>query len=391
MHTIPSTVVLNTDYKIESPEGFCDFLGINKITKPSYLHLKFTDGRELKCSNDHPIMTIDGIIKAKDLDKKTEVLTKDIGCFLISKRHIKKQIDLFDIVNSGNDHLYYTNGIISHNCDFIGSSATLISGTKLRSLAFTDPILSEDKLDIYEQPQKGRLYVCTVDCSEGVGHDYSTINVIDVTEIPYKQVAKFRDNKIPLLFFPTTVYSVAMKYNEAFVLVETNSIGQQVIDILHYDLEYDNIFKLEQHNIKGQMISGGFKRSSTIGVKTTKIVKKIGCANLKTLIENDKLIIKDFDTINELNCFVRVRDSYEADEGEHDDLVMGLVLFGWLSSQTYFKESTKIDIRKMLLEEQNMMIEDDITPFGFTDDGLQDEIFNDGTDTWSSVFYIPNL
>ena len=271
--------------------------------------------------------------------------------------------------------------------EFIGSSATLISGAKLRSLAFFNPISSIDGLDIYEEPKQGRLYICTVDCSEGVGADYSTINVVDVTETPYRQVAKYRNNKLPLLFFPTVIFSVAKRYNEAYVLIETNNVGQQVVDILHYDLEYENVYKIEHHHIKGQSISGGFKRSTSFGVKTTKTVKKVGCANLKTLVESDKLIVNDFDTIAEMNTFVRVRDSYAAEEGNNDDLIMGLVLFAWLTAQSYFKDSTNIDIRRVLLEEQNMLIEEDMAPVGIIDDGRREEVINDGQDIWSEKGY----
>jgi len=266
--------------------------------------------------------------------------------------------------------------------EFIGSSATLISGVKLRSLAFHDPIAMEENFNIYEQPIPGHLYIATVDCSEGVNMDYSTINVLDATQAPYKQVARYRNNKLPLLFFPTVIYSIAKRYNEAFVLVETNNIGQQVVDILHYDLEYENIYKTEQHHIKGQSISSGFKRATSFGIKTTKSVKKIGCANLKTLVENNKLIINDFDTINEMNTFVRIRDSYAAEEGSNDDIVMGLVLFSWLTAQSFFKDSTNIDIRKMMLDEQNMLIDETMTPFGFIENGLQDEVEDDGEDRW---------
>jgi hypothetical protein len=272
--------------------------------------------------------------------------------------------------------------------EFIGSSATLISGSKLRSLAFFNPIVSNDGLDIYEQPVKDKLYICTVDCSEGVEQDYSTINVIDVSQTPYKQVAKYRNNKLPLLFFPTVIYSLAKKYNEAYVLIETNNIGQQVVDILHYDLEYEYVYKLEHHHIKGQSISGGFKRSTSFGIKTTKSVKKIGCANLKTLIENDKLIINDFDTIAEMNTFVRVRDSYAAEEGNNDDLVMGLVLFSWLSAQSYFRDSTNIDIRRVLLQENSTFEEENLTPVGIIDDGRTKEVINDGRDIWSTEDYV---
>jgi len=272
--------------------------------------------------------------------------------------------------------------------EFIGSSATLISGAKLRSLAFRDPPWQEENLDIYELPQAGRLYIATVDCSEGVGLDYHTINIIDVTEIPYRQVAKYRNNKLPLLFFPTVIYSLCKRYNEAYALIETNNVGQQVVDILHYDLEYEYVYKIDHHHIKGQTISGGFKKASNFGIKTTKTVKKIGCANLKTLIESDKLRIQDFDTIAELNTFVRVRDSYAAEEGNNDDIVMGLVLFAWLTAQTYFKDATNIDIRKVLLEENDMLGDEALTPVGFIDDGLKPEVTVDSGDVWSEKGYL---
>lgn len=272
--------------------------------------------------------------------------------------------------------------------EFIGSSATLISGAKLRSLAFKDPPWQEENFDIYELPKQGRMYIATVDCSEGVGLDYHTINVIDVTETPYRQVAKYRNNKLPLLFFPTIIYSICRRYNEAFALIETNNVGQQVVDILHYDLEYENVYKIDHHHIKGQTISGGFKRASNFGIKTTKTVKKIGCANLKTLVESDKLLIQDFDTIAELNTFIRVRDSYAAEEGNNDDIVMGLVLFAWLTAQTYFKDSTNIDIRRVLLEEQNMLgDEEQLTPVGIIDDGRKEEVLIDSGDVWTERGY----
>ena len=269
--------------------------------------------------------------------------------------------------------------------EFIGSSATLVSGAKLRSLAFHNAIRSEEGLDVYKEPEKDKLYICTVDCSEGVGLDYQTINVIDVTEVPYKQVAKYRNNKLPLLFFPTIIYSLAQKYNEAYVLIETNNVGQQVVDILHYDLEYENVYKIDHHHIKGQTISGGFKRSANFGIRTTKTVKKIGCANLKILIESDKLIINDFDTIAELNTFTRQKDSYAADEGNNDDLVTGLVIFAWLTAQSYFKVATNIDIRKVLLEENEMLGEEELIPVGIIDDGREEPVRDTNGDFWSDI------
>jgi hypothetical protein len=254
-------------------------------------------------------------------------------------------------------------------------------------LNFFNPISSIENVDVYENPIEGHLYIATVDCAEGVGADYSSINIIDVSQVPYRQVAKYRSNKLPLLFFPTIIYSLCRRYNEAFILVETNNIGQQVVDILHYDLEYENVYKIDHHHIKGQTISGGFKRASNFGIKTTKTVKKIGCANLKTLIESDKLIINDFDTIAEMNTFVRIRDSYSAEEGNNDDLVMGLVLFAWLTAQSYFRDATNIDIRRVLLQEQNMLAEEDLVPVGFIDDGRREEVLVDSGDIWTQKGY----
>ena len=268
--------------------------------------------------------------------------------------------------------------------EFIGSSATLISGSKLRSLAFNNPLSSRDGFDIYEEPLPNHFYIVNVDCSEGVLRDYSALSVIDVTTIPYKVVAKFRKNDLPLLLYPNFVFQIAMKYNEAFVLVETNNIGQQVVDTLHYDLEYENIFKLEHHAIKGQNISAGFKRSISLGLKTTTSVKKIGCANLKTLIENDKLLIPDFDTIAELNTFVRVKNSYEAEEGNNDDLVMTLVMFAWLTAQAFFKENTNTDIRLRLVQDQKDMFDDNVPPIGEFDDGIKEHVTVEDGDAWSS-------
>jgi hypothetical protein len=269
--------------------------------------------------------------------------------------------------------------------EFLGSSATLIPGSKLKTLTFNYPISTEEYLQIFELPKPGHTYIAVVDCAEGVGLDYSVCSIIDVTELPYKHVAKFRDNKLSPMIFPTYVYNLVNRYNRAWVLVETNSVGQQVVDILHYDLEYENIFRIEHHEIKGQHISSGFKKGAAYGVKTSKTVKKIGCANLKTLIETDKLITNDFDAIAELNTFVRVKESYEAEEGNNDDIVMTLVLFSWLTAQSYFKEITDSDVRQRLLDERNLQMDDEMLPVGELDDGLQEQKEFDGTDLWTNM------
>ena len=257
--------------------------------------------------------------------------------------------------------------------EFIGSTNTLINPVKLRSLVFKTPIRSEGKLDIYEDPIPEHTYVMTVDVSEGQNLDYSTYSIIDVTQIPYRQVAKFKDNTIQPMLFPSILYSIGHRYNEAFILVEINTIGLQVSDILHYELAYENIIKIELKGRQGQQYSGGFKKRLAFGLKQSVQTKKIGCANLKTLVESDKLILNDADTIMELTTFSANKQSFAAEEGNNDDLAMTLVNFGWLTGQRYFKENIKNDIRKTLQAEQLQITDADITPFAI-DDGLNDDL-----------------
>lgn len=390
MYTIPESVVLNKKgHKILSPEGLVSFFGINKITKDNYIHLKFSNGNELKCSLDHPLSTIDGIIKAKDLDKFTEIYTKDGGCFLKKSKIIEKQIDLYDIVNSGTEHLYYSNEIISHNCEFLGSVDTLISVTKLRNLVYDDPIKRNKGLDIYEDPKGDNNYLITVDVARGIDKDYSAFIVYDITSFPYRVVAKYRNNEIKPMLFPSIIQQVALAYNNPWLLIEVNDIGDQVATILHYDLEYDNILMCSMRGRAGQVVGSGFSgKKSQLGVRMTAAVKKLGCSNLKTILEDDKLIVTDYDIISELTTFIQKHNSFEAEEGCNDDLAMCLVIFAWLVAQPYFKEMTNDDVRKRIYEDQEEQIEADMAPFGFVSDGLEDyevEIETQTGDRWMMV------
>jgi hypothetical protein len=257
-------------------------------------------------------------------------------------------------------------------CEFIGSTNTLIHPAKIRSLVFLRPLEKIDCMDVYEKPQPNKTYVISVDVAEGQGLDYSTFSVVDVSQIPYKQVAKYRNNKIAPLLFPTVIFTVAKRYNEAFILVEINSIGLQVADILHNELAYENLIKIQPKGKQGQQVTPGYTKKMQYGIKSSVQTKKIGCANLKSLIENDKLIVNDEDTIMELTTFSANKQSFEAEEGNNDDLVMTLVNFGWLTAQRYFKESVSNDIRRVLQEEQLNIMDQDLVPFGIIDNGLND-------------------
>ena len=270
-------------------------------------------------------------------------------------------------------------------CQFLGSSDTLISGAKLNTLSFETPLNSNAGLDVYENPQKDHSYVLTVDVARGVEKDYSAFTVIDISQFPHKLVAKYKNNQIRPIVFPQIIKEIAVNYNKAYVLCEVNDVGDQVAAGLHYDLEYENVLMSSMRGRAGQVLGQGFSgKKCQLGVKMSKATKKVGCLNLKALIEEDKLLIPDFDTISELTTFIQKHNSFEAEEGRNDDLVMCLVIYSWLIQQDYFKELTDQDIRKRLYEEQKNQMEQDMAPFGFITDGVSDEetfVDNDG-DRW---------
>ena len=263
---------------------------------------------------------------------------------------------------------------VEFECEFLGSVNTLINPTILKNLIYENPIQRNAGLDVYEENQKGHNYLITVDVARGLGNDYSAFIVFDITEFPYKCVAKYRNNEIKPMLFPNIILDVAKGYNNAWLLVEVNDIGDQVASILHYDLEYENILMSSMRGRNGQVVGQGFSGSKTqLGVRTTSAVKKLGCSNLKTLIEEYKLLTLDYEIISELTTFAQKHNSFEAEEGCNDDLAMCLVLFAWLVAQDYFKEMTENDVRKRIYEEQKDQIEQDMAPFGFISDGFNDE------------------
>ncbi|AOV61812.1 terminase large subunit [Synechococcus phage S-WAM2] len=263
-------------------------------------------------------------------------------------------------------------------CDFLGSADTLISPSKLQTIPFADPIQSNAGLDVYERVQKDHEYIVTVDVARGIGGDYSAFIVFDITTMPYKIVAKYRNNEIKPVLFPSVIFQVCKEYNNPYVLVEVNDIGDSIAATLNYDLEYPNVLMCAMRGRAGQIVGQGFSGNKTqLGVKMSVTVKKIGCANLKAIIEEDKLVFNDFQIFQELTTFVQKKQAWEADEGYHDDLVMCMVLFAWLVMQEYFKEMTDQDIRRRIYEEQRNQIEQDMAPFGFIDDGMGDDTFTD--------------
>lgn len=354
----------NTQYEILTPNGWENFHGIRKLVKSNYVKLK---NYNLTCSDNHRIL-VDGTWReSKELDHES----------------YNDDIELYDPVGVESS-AYLSNGIASHNCDFLGSSNTLISSAKLHTLVYNKPILrTKDGMCVYQEPQRkdpdveksqDHLYFITADVAEGQGKDYTAMTVIDVTQFPYRVIATYKNNTVSPLLFASVLRTVAKKYNNAYVLVEINSIGTEVANILHTDLEYENIVKTTMMGRKGQIITEGFGPGKKIqmGVKTSVLTKKVGCQVLKNMIEEDKLIVEDADIISEFTTFISKKQSFGADEGHNDDLVMCLVLFSWATRQQYFKNLTDMDVRLAMYQQDIEKIEEDMLPFGYFLDGIED-------------------
>ena len=274
-------------------------------------------------------------------------------------------------------------------CEFLGSVNTLITSTKLKIMTYEEPLTKNAGLDIYEEPIADNQYVMTVDVARGLTKDYSAFLVFDTTTIPYRIVAKYRNNVIKPMLFPNVIHQVALSYNHAYIMAEVNDIGGQVADILQYDLEYDNLLMCAMRGRAGQVVGQGFSGSKTqLGVKMSTTVKKTGCSNMKTLIETDKLVFQDYDIISELTTFIQKGQAWEAEEGCNDDLAMCIVIFSWLATSDYFRELHDNDVRARLYQEQKEQIQADMAPFGFIDDGMNEETFVDKDgDVWHTDEY----
>ena len=254
------------------------------------------------------------------------------------------------------------------DCLFLGSSDTLISGSKLQKLVFKEPISKSESYTVYAAPEKDRNYAVTVDVGEGIGKDYSIISVFDITEAPYRHVALYRDNLVHPITLASHIKRIGDEYNEAYVVVENNTVGKITAETLYYDFEYEN------------MLTGAIRDSDAevgtsrnwVGIRTTKKTKMIGCSNLKSMIESDTLITEDFDAIAELASFIKKGTSFQAEDNKTDDIVMSMVLFAWFANQSYFQDVTNVDVRATIRANLARLDEESHLVFGFYDNGVDE-------------------
>jgi hypothetical protein len=371
-------------YLIKTPTGYEEFKGVQLKKVDTLYTFKFDDNTDIKCSAKHAFLTDVGFKKAKDITLNNTISNKKI----IDISFVTGDFDVFDPVGVKKHASYFSNGVISHNTEFLGSTNTLITGTKLQQLVYQQPIAQHDNILIYEHPIKGdddkkkdHLYAIIVDVSEGRNMDSSVFCVIDISTTPYKQVAVYKNAAISPILFPTVIYNAAKYYNDAYILVEINN-NPQVADVIHQDLEYENLLKVFTGNKKPQQLSSGFGRGVQMGLKMSPAVKRIGCSNLKTLIEGNKLVVQDFDTISELTTFVANKTSFAAEEGANDDLAMALVIFAWATTQKYFREIVNHDIRKQLQLENMNQHDEDVLPAPIIENGLESPFELMGGDLW---------
>lgn len=347
--------------EILTPSGFQQFEGITKTCR-EILYVRFSDESYIKCTPEHKIKTTLGWKSAKELKPNT---------IIDGNKHVVK-IQLcdfpemvYDLVNVSNGNAYITNKVISHNCSFIGSSYSLVDGNKMSGLATIKPILEKDKLNFFEEPKKDHPYIITVDTSRGQHLDHSAFVVFDISQRPYKVVATFKDNQISPESYPYLIYTTAKQYNNAYVLIEVNDLGEMVASNLFHEFEYENVY----FTFKDELNEGrGYP-----GVRTTKKVKAVGCSTLKGLIEEDQLLLNSHQILEELGIFVQKGASYAAeDESINDDLMTCLWLFAWLTKQPIFSDLTSTNIRAILASNMERYIDETMTPFGFRDDGMEE-------------------
>lgn len=248
--------------------------------------------------------------------------------------------------------------------EFLGSSNTLVSTSTLKNMVPQVPIAKNEYLSQYELPTEGRIYFMVCDVSRGKGLDYSAFSIIDATEVPYRQVCTYRNNRITPTDYATIIYQMGKLYNDAFILVETNDLGEQVSTIVQFDYGYENMLCTESAGRAGKRLSSGFGKNVEYGMRTTEATKRLGCSVLKLLLEQKKLVLNDVHTIKELATFAKVANTFKAENGMHDDMVMGLVLFAYITQDPYFKDITNGNIMEHLREMSDEDMMNDLIPFG---------------------------
>lgn len=364
----------NTRYKILTPSGFQPFDGVRRQYKPLYT-ITLSDGQHLFATTNHKILTEVGWRDIADCSVGTIVITKEQVKIPIVDIQAAQPDWVYDPINVGNGFAYNSGEFISHNCSFLSTSYTLIRSQVLQTLTHSQPI-AETGTGYCEfvPPDPTRSYTMTVDTASGQGLDYSTFVIVDVTQMPYQVVATYANNRITTMEFPQIIMEYANRYHRPWLMVEVMDIGRDIAFILSRDHEYDRLMTAVTEKRLAQRLTFNAKMNRHLGLRMTSGVKRSGCAVLKTLVENRHLILNDYRIIQQLSVFVQKGSLYMAETGHHDDLVMPLVMLGWISLQPNFAEVTTtraLDVYTQLVSESKHNpvpiepMDEKPTPIGF--------------------------
>lgn len=364
----------NTQYQILTDTGWSDFHGI-QTKKAKGTIVLFTDNNELECTHDHLVCSNNEFKPASKISVNDLIKTKNGDERIVSIKYFDtKECDVYDAVEVSNNNRYYTNDVLSHNCNFHGNSDTLVDSKVIIDMQAKNPLEINNNVKIYARPEPDKKYVMTVDVSYGANQDYSTFTIFDVgsKDQIFRTAAVFKSNKIAPLLFPDVIYKFAKMYNNAYVCIENNDQGAVVANALYYEIEYENMF-----------VSSSTQANS-VGIRMTNKVKRIGCSNMKELLENHKLELFDKDQISELMTFRAKGKSYEATSGNHDDLVMNIVLFSWFACTNMFEELYDTTLKDFLYTDTVISEEDDLVPVGVFN-GIDNEQENEFGKGWQIV------
>lgn len=358
---------LNSKYTILTPKGFSNFRGIRKVKRKGYVEI-WTQTKYLKCSMHHFLKNNENVWKNAYLYNIGDEIQTIDGIEKIIDYYINfdKISTFYDPMNVSLNKQYFSNGFVSHNSEFMGSASTLISPQALQNMVAKKPINEIIGIKIFEQPKPERKYFITMDPSEGKGQDYHAFVVIDITERPFRVAATWRNKVMDPLLVPDIIYHAGKMYNDAFVLIETKSTGTQISDGLFYTKEYWNLLGSKNSGRLGQVLTNYKKEAK--GLSISSVTKSVGCSNLRMIIENEQLIPNDFDLIEEFSHFSLNGNTFKADDGYHDDLVMCMVIFAWATTQKYFQNLSTVNIEEILAEKQNS-IKETFLPM-FLSDGI---------------------
>ena len=379
----------NTKFEILTPSGWSQFDGIRKKTVNETI-LIITNKGKIRCTPEHMFRVPSGeFVEARyftvgmDIESKAGVET------ILTTEIINERVEVFDAIDVAKNNEYFTNGFVSHNCRFMGASNTLLDGPTVERLFQSTEAIQpvaikyDGRFRIYEEPKEDRVYMAIVDPSEGVEQDYSAISVIDITEYPMKQIAVFRCNRTSELLLAPIADSIGRYYNDAYILVESNK-GSVVLYSLNFEFEYDNLLNYRPNRQTNSNAKNQIGVSRKLGIETTKLVKRVGCSRVKEMIESRKLDITDHQTAMEFLSFIEKGNSYEADDGKTDDIVMTLVLFAFYANTPDFNEYQGKLFSREYVRDRLREIHDELLPAEmFLDDG--ENPYDEFSDTYEGI------